>query len=84
MRLTESSFFQANLRLNQLMQSWVVEAAQGGRDLLEIYCGNGNFTLPASSRFQRVLATEIDKNSLQGGRGLRQSCAASKHQLQEM
>ena len=65
-RLLESSFFQANLQLNQLMQSWLLQELgdSSARDLLEIYCGNGNFTLPAASSFRRVLATEVDGNSL--------------------
>src|SRR5690606_34431884 len=33
-------------------------------DLLELYCGNGNFTLPLSSRVRKVLATEISKTSV--------------------
>ncbi len=31
-------------------------------DLLELYCGNGNFTLPLSQHFDKVLATEISKS----------------------
>lgn len=34
------------------------------RDLLELYCGNGNFTLPLSKYFNRVLATELAKSSV--------------------
>ncbi len=35
------------------------------QDLLELYCGNGNFTLPLSTRFfRRVLATELAKSSV--------------------
>ena len=30
-------------------------------DLLELYCGIGNFTLPLSQRFRNVLATELSK-----------------------
>ncbi|HBC23926.1 MAG TPA: tRNA (uridine(54)-C5)-methyltransferase TrmA, partial [Pseudomonas sp.] len=33
-------------------------------DLLELYCGNGNFTLPLATRVRRVLATEISKTSV--------------------
>ena len=32
--------------------------------LLELYCGNGNFTLPLSRCFRQVLATEISKTSV--------------------
>ena len=30
-------------------------------DLLELYCGNGNFTIPMSRNFRKVLATEVSK-----------------------
>ncbi|GAB1257208.1 tRNA (uridine(54)-C5)-methyltransferase TrmA [Aurantivibrio plasticivorans] len=30
-------------------------------DMLELYCGNGNFTLPLSRAFKQVLGTEISK-----------------------
>ena len=32
-------------------------------DLLELYCGNGNFTAPMSKNFRRVLATEISRGA---------------------
>ena len=40
------------------------QSAGLGGDLLELYCGNGNFTLPLASQFERVLATEIAKISV--------------------
>ena len=33
-------------------------------DLIELYCGNGNFTMALAPLFQRVLATEISKSSV--------------------
>ena len=33
-------------------------------DLLELYCGLGNFSLPLAQNFRRVLATEISKPSV--------------------
>ena len=35
-------------------------------DLLEIYCGNGNFSLPAADSCRRVLATEMKQESIAG------------------
>tara|TARA_Y100001949_G_scaffold175175_2_gene184374 strand:- start:279 stop:815 length:537 start_codon:yes stop_codon:yes gene_type:complete len=35
-----------------------------GGDLLELYCGNGNFSVALADRFDRVLATEISKTSV--------------------
>jgi tRNA (uracil-5-)-methyltransferase len=31
---------------------------------LELYCGSGNFTIPLSKRFQKVLATEVSKSGI--------------------
>eukprot|EP00930_Biecheleria_cincta_P037395 TRINITY_DN25664_c0_g1_i1.p1 TRINITY_DN25664_c0_g1~~TRINITY_DN25664_c0_g1_i1.p1 ORF type:complete len:496 (-),score=65.85 TRINITY_DN25664_c0_g1_i1:21-1508(-) len=64
--LHENVFFQANLEVNRQMQQWLfshTSASQGcaNRDLLELYCGNGNFTLPLAANFRRVFATEVDK-----------------------
>ncbi|HEY9128810.1 MAG TPA: tRNA (uridine(54)-C5)-methyltransferase TrmA, partial [Sulfurovum sp.] len=36
----------------------------GYGDFLESYCGLGNFTLPLSGYFEKVLATEISKRSI--------------------
>jgi len=33
-------------------------------DLLELYCGAGNFTIPFAKIFNKVLATEISKSSI--------------------
>jgi tRNA (uracil-5-)-methyltransferase len=33
-------------------------------DLLELYCGAGNFTIPFATLFNKVLATEISKSSI--------------------
>ncbi|NIB41141.1 tRNA (uridine(54)-C5)-methyltransferase TrmA [Pseudomaricurvus alkylphenolicus] len=61
----ESGFTQPNARVCEKMLAWAVEsAAPLSGDLLELYCGNGNFTLPLSQQFDRVLATEISKTSV--------------------
>lgn len=47
------------------MLQWAVDAtANLGGDLVELYCGNGNFTLPLSKNFDKVLATEVSKTSV--------------------
>ena len=47
------------------MLTWACDAAQNlGKDMLELYCGNGNFTLPLSQHFNQVLATEVSKTSV--------------------
>ena len=61
----EGGFTQPNGTVNQHMLEWALEAAgENDNDLLELYCGNGNFTLPLSTRFRRVLATELSKSSV--------------------
>ena len=61
----ESSFTQPNAQVCQKMLQWACDVAgESEKDLLELYCGNGNFTLPLSTRFRRVLATELAKSSV--------------------
>lgn len=63
----EGGFTQPNAEVCQSMLGWAVDVAQliNGGDLLELYCGNGNFTLPLSRQFHKVLATEVSKTSVQ-------------------
>lgn len=61
----ESSFTQPNANVCQKMLEWASGSVETSkRDLLELYCGNGNFTLPLSLKFNRVLATELAKSSV--------------------
>ncbi|MDD2828934.1 MAG: tRNA (uridine(54)-C5)-methyltransferase TrmA, partial [Sulfuricurvum sp.] len=61
----ENSFTQPNALVNEKMISWSMEQLEGvGGDLLELYCGAGNFTIPFATKFDRVLATEISKASI--------------------
>ncbi len=62
----ESGFTQPNPAVNVKMIEWAIAQAKktGGGDLLEAYCGLGNFTLPLSRYFDKVLATEISKRSI--------------------
>jgi len=61
----ENSFTQPNALVNEKMVSWSLEQLDGiGGDLLELYCGAGNFTIPFATQFDRVLATEISKTSI--------------------
>ncbi|MBF8731822.1 MULTISPECIES: tRNA (uridine(54)-C5)-methyltransferase TrmA [Pseudomonas] len=64
-RQPEGAFTQPNGAVNQKMLSWAYEAiGEREDDLLELYCGNGNFTLPLATRVRQVLATEISKTSV--------------------
>jgi len=61
----ENSFTQPNPRVNEQMISWAMEMfASAKNDLLELYCGAGNFTIPFANIFDKVLATEISKSSI--------------------
>ena len=62
----EGSFTQPNGQVNRQMLGWACQQAAGlGGDLLELYCGNGNFTVALAPQFGRVLATEVSKSSVQ-------------------
>ncbi|EGP2595648.1 tRNA (uridine(54)-C5)-methyltransferase TrmA [Campylobacter coli] len=59
-------FIQPNTSINEKMITWVCEnlKAQERKDLLELYCGYGNFTLALANFFDKVLATEISKSNI--------------------
>ncbi|MEM6582465.1 MAG: tRNA (uridine(54)-C5)-methyltransferase TrmA [Pseudomonadota bacterium] len=64
-RQYEQSFTQPNAGVNIHMLEWACrQASSCSGDLLELYCGNGNFTLPLSQYFDRVVATEVSKSSV--------------------
>lgn len=62
----ESSFTQPNAEINRTMLGWArsVTRGSGEGDLVELYCGNGNFTVALAENFRRVLATEISRTSV--------------------
>jgi len=64
-RQVENSFTQPNAIVNQQMLSWAHDVTlQSQDDLLEFYCGNGNFSLALADNFRKVLATEVSKASV--------------------
>ncbi|WP_066799865.1 tRNA (uridine(54)-C5)-methyltransferase TrmA [Moraxella oblonga] len=70
----EGGFSQPNAFVCQKMLNFACDVADnisqinGKKDLLELYCGNGNFTLPLSKYFNKVLATEMAKTSVNSAR----------------
>ncbi|GBG02802.1 tRNA/tmRNA (uracil-C(5))-methyltransferase [Azospira sp. I13] len=65
----EGGFTQPNGEVNRQMLAWACARAQeiapaGESDLLELYCGNGNFTIALAPHYSRVLATEMSKTSV--------------------
>lgn len=62
-RQYEQSFVQPNGPVNERMLNWAHTQCTGATgDLLELYCGNGNFTLPLADCFEHVIATELSKS----------------------
>lgn len=61
----EGGFTQPNAGICEKMLNWAkTHTLNSSGDLLELYCGNGNFTVPLSRNFKKVLATEIAKTSV--------------------
>ncbi|RXJ98233.1 tRNA (uridine(54)-C5)-methyltransferase TrmA [Arcobacter sp. CECT 8986] len=61
----EGGFTQPNTNVNVKMIEWVLSNLETlETDLCELYCGGGNFTIPLSKKFNKVLATEISKTSI--------------------
>ncbi|ECP5135581.1 tRNA (uridine(54)-C5)-methyltransferase TrmA [Campylobacter upsaliensis] len=59
-------FIQPNTYINEKMIEWVLKQISTGEknDLLELYCGYGNFTLALASSFKQILATELSKKNI--------------------
>lgn len=60
----DGAFIQPNTAVNEKMIAWAKGCVERGTDLLELYCGHGNFTVAMAEKFKRVLATEISKSSI--------------------
>lgn len=61
----ENSFTQPNARMAQDMLHWARKVSADAKgDLIELYCGNGNFSIALAEHYDRVLATEISKTSV--------------------
>jgi tRNA (uracil-5-)-methyltransferase len=61
----EGSFSQPNAGVSSNMLAWASkQTTSPDGDLLELYCGNGNFTVALAPAFNKVLATEMSKPSV--------------------
>jgi tRNA (uracil-5-)-methyltransferase len=77
-RQVEMAFSQPNAGMCRKMLGWALDvtkpvdahgSAEQQHDLLELYCGNGNFSVPlARHNFRRVLATEVSSTSVDAAR----------------
>ncbi len=91
----EGSFSQPNAGVCQHMLSWAQSvtrppsppAGDDGaaapprhdHDLLELYCGNANFTIPLAANFRRVVATELAKSSVEAAKCVTYTCRLFCH-----
>jgi len=57
-------FFQPNIYLYPLMMTFITGHIKNPKDLLELYCGCGSFTLTLASRFNKIFATENNRHSI--------------------
>ena len=65
-KLYEQCFSQTNPYICDSMLSWVIDNIQPvENDLMELHCGLGTFTIPLSRYFNKVLATENSRPSIQ-------------------
>lgn len=62
----EGRFSQPNPYINTQMIEFVLSKLPMNMktDLLEMYCGSGNFTIPLAKRFRKVFATEVVKSAI--------------------
>ena len=61
---TDNTFTQSNKYLVDKLIVKVIDVIENPDDLLELYCGIGTFTIPLSFIFNKVLATENNRNSI--------------------
>ncbi|RIY34355.1 tRNA (uridine(54)-C5)-methyltransferase TrmA [Psittacicella gerlachiana] len=61
----ENSFSQPNAQINELMLNYVKKHASTKNDILELYCGVGNFTMVLAQIGRKVLATEVNKQAVE-------------------
>ena len=67
-KIIEGGFSQPNSFVNAHMIEWATLHVNNPKDLLELYCGHGNFTIPFAKQFDKVLATEISKSSIKSAK----------------
>lgn len=60
LRVSPRSFFQANLEVNELLVTYVLEALAGSERVLDLCAGIGNFSVPLAARGIGVVAVELE------------------------
>lgn len=63
----DECFIQPSLLMNEKMLEFAISCAKvkPNADLLELYCGYGNFTLALAPYFKKVFATELSKKNVE-------------------
>lgn len=61
------AFIQANMAVNRSLVLHVCDALSGSEDLLDLYSGSGNFSIPLSLCAARVMAVEHDDLLVKAG-----------------
>lgn len=88
----EGSFTQPNARVCEQMLAWAKDVStpkatplhDQQRDLVELYCGNGNFTLALTDNFRKLLGTEISRTSVAAGQYNIQANAIENVRIERM
>ncbi len=62
--IKQNCFSQPNGAVNEKMLNWAVKNASGEGDLIELYCGSGNFTMAFAKKYRKVFATEVVKEAI--------------------
>ena len=62
---TDNCFYQPNRFLLPKMINKVISFINNPKDLIELYCGVGTFTLPLSDYFNKVFSTENNRKSVE-------------------
>jgi tRNA (uracil-5-)-methyltransferase len=60
----DKTFYQPNKFLMPKMIEFSLSLINNPRDLLELYCGSGTFTIPMSRYFNKIFATENNRASI--------------------
>ena len=61
---SDKTFFQPNKHIYPNMYEFLIDNLSNVNDLLELYCGTGSFTLPLSNKFNKIFASENNRESI--------------------
>jgi 23S rRNA (uracil1939-C5)-methyltransferase len=84
MEFCHGGFSQVNYRQNSVIAETVINWAQltGNEKVLDLYCGNGNFTIPLSGKAASILGIEEYRPSIESARRNSETNGAVNAQFQ--